>query len=59
MVEPRWGVEPQTYALRVRPPPITGCSVRLSVHVEMLTVLRSDHSRTPLEATKEATAEIK
>jgi hypothetical protein len=29
------------------------------VHVEMLTVLRSDHGRTPLEATKEATAEIK
>jgi hypothetical protein len=29
------------------------------VHVEVFTVLRIEHRRTPLEATKEATKEIK
>src|SRR6478672_8411534 len=56
--EPPWGVEPQTYALRVRRTPPSPSSRSPSVHVKVFTVHRTGHRRTPLEATKEATAEI-
>jgi hypothetical protein len=57
-LEPPWGVEPQTYALRVRRTPPSSCSTGPSVHVKVFTVLRIGQRRTPLEATKEATPEI-
>ncbi len=40
------------------PNPISPCSRSPSAHVEVFTVLRIGHRRTPLEATKEATTEI-
>jgi hypothetical protein len=54
-VEPPWGVEPQTYALRVPNSSLSPCAPSPSVHVTMNTVHRARIRRTPLEATKEAT----
>ena len=53
--EPPWGVEPQTYALRVRESSITLSTCGLSVHVKVVTVLIRGHYITLFEATKEAT----
>src|SRR3954454_13382776 len=55
MVEPPWGVEPQTYALRVSSSSTAPCAPSPSAHVEKHTVHLEPHRRTPFEATKEAT----
>ena len=53
--EPPWGVEPQTYALRVRATAARWCAPSPSAHVEKRTALTKSHGATPFEATEEAT----
>src|SRR4051812_21329619 len=53
-MEPPWGVEPQTYALRVRASSAHRCAPSPSAHVTKHTMLIESHGTTAFEATKEA-----
>ncbi len=57
-MEPPWGVEPQTYALRESRSPMAPCTPSASVHVEAVTVLIGEHDRTASRATNRATTKI-
>lgn len=56
--EPPWGVEPQSYALRVGSTSTAPCTPSPSLHLKKNTVLILRRGTTPFEATKEATTEI-
>ena len=57
-VEPPWGIEPQTYALRELPSPHTRCAPRTSLHVKPFTVLSEDAGSTPFRCTNGSTFDL-
>jgi hypothetical protein len=57
-VEPPWGVEPQTYALRELSSPHTPCTHRAFLHVKPFTVLNEGVCRTPFRSTNGSTFDL-